>query len=96
MREITSKDNNLIKYITKLQTSSKLRREDRRFVSEGLRVSLEALRGGVDIESVLITEDILKKHPEELDPLINCGAEVFLIPKHLKVLFAFLKPLTII
>lgn len=81
MREITSKDNNLIKYITKLQTSAKLRREDRRFVSEGLRVSLEALRGGVDIESVLVTEDILNKHPEELEPLINCGADVYLIPQ---------------
>ncbi len=81
MREITSKDNNLIKYISKLQTSAKLRREDRRFISEGLRVSLEALRGGVEIESVLVTDEVLKKHSQELEPLLICGAEVFLIPQ---------------
>lgn len=81
MREITSKDNNLIKYISKLQSSAKLRREDRRFVSEGLRVSLEALRGGVEIESVLVTDEVLKKHSKELEPLLNCGAEVFFIPQ---------------
>ena len=33
MREITSKDNSLIKYMAKLQSSAKLRREDKRFVS---------------------------------------------------------------
>ncbi len=83
MREITGKDNKLIKYIAKLQSSSKLRREDRRFVSEGLRVSLEALNGGVEIEAVLLTNEALEKSREALNPLMNSAKEVYLVSQKL-------------
>lgn len=83
MREITSKDNSLIKYTARLQSSAKLRREDKRFVSEGLRVSLEALNGGVEVETLFVTDDALSKHKNELKPLIDASREVYRIPQKL-------------
>ncbi len=88
MREITSKDNSLIKYIAKLQTSAKLRREDGKFVCEGLRVSLEALNGGVDVEALLLTEDAHDKSKESLKPLIESAKEVYLISSKLMAMLS--------
>ena len=78
MKEILSKDNKLIKYIAKLQTSAKFRREEGRFVAEGLRVCVEAALSNAPVESVLITENALSKYEKELAPLISSGAEIYL------------------
>ena len=78
MKEILSKDNKLIKYIAKLQTSAKFRREECRFVAEGLRVCVEAAINKASIESVLITETALNKHKNEVVPLLESGADVYL------------------
>lgn len=78
MKEITSKDNKLIKYIAKLQTSAKFRREEKRFVAEGLRVCVEAALSGADVESLLVTEYALNKHKDDLKPLMNCAKETYL------------------
>ena len=78
MKEITSKDNKLIKYIAKLQTSAKFRREEKRFVAEGLRVCLEAALSGASVEYLLVTENALNKHGEELKTLMDCSNDVYL------------------
>lgn len=78
MKEISSKDNKLIRYIGKLQTSSKFRREEKRFVAEGLRVCVEAFLSGACVETLLITENALSKHEKELSGLINSAEEVYL------------------
>lgn len=79
MKEIISKDNKLIKYIAKLQTSAKFRREEESFVAEGLRVCLEAVISGAEIKSVLLTQSAIDKHADALKPLLECGAEVYLV-----------------
>ncbi len=78
MKEILSKDNKIIKYISKLQTSAKFRREECRFVAEGLRVCLEAVLSGAQVDTVLVTDTALQKHADTLKPLLNCGAEIYL------------------
>ncbi len=78
MKEITSKDNKLIKYIAKLQTSAKFRREEGRFVAEGLRVCVEAALSGAKVESLLVTESALNKHEAELSQLLSCAKDVYL------------------
>lgn len=78
MKEILSKDNKIIKYIAKLQSSARFRREEACFVSEGLRVSVEAVLSGAQVLTVLVTETALKKHNEELARLLNCTDEVYL------------------
>ena len=78
MKEITSKDNKLIKYIAKLQSSAKFRREEKRFVAEGLRVCIEAALSNADVESVLITDSALAKHKEELLPLLNSTNDIYI------------------
>ncbi len=79
MKEISSKDNKLIKYIAKLQTSAKFRREEGRFVSEGLRVCVEAALSGACVESLLVTQTALDKHKTELSELLECADEVYLV-----------------
>lgn len=78
MKEILSKDNKIIKYISKLQSSAKFRREEHCFVAEGLRVCLEAVLSGAKILTVLVTDTALNKHAEALESLLYCGAEVYL------------------
>lgn len=78
MKEINSKDNKLIKYIKKLQTSSKFRREEGLFVAEGLRVCVEAALSKVPVKYVLLTENALSKHKEELAPLLAYTDEIYL------------------
>ena len=68
----------LIKYISKLQSSAKFRREEGRFVAEGLRVCVEAALSHAQVESVLLTQSALQKYNEELKPLIECADEVYL------------------
>lgn len=78
MKEITSKDNKLIKYIAKLQTSAKFRREEQRFVAEGLRVCVEAALSGAKVETLLVTDSALNKHKDELSELLSCAEETYL------------------
>ena len=78
MKEITSKDNKIIKYIAKLQSSAKFRREEQRFVAEGLRVCVEAALSNAPIETLLLTESALNKHRAELRPILESDAEVYL------------------
>lgn len=78
MKEILSKDNKLIKYISKLQSNSKFRREEGCFVAEGLRVCVEAALSNAKVLSVLVTETALNKHQAELKLLLECADEVYL------------------
>ncbi len=81
MREISSKDNKIIKYTAKLQSSAKFRREEGCFVSEGLRVCLEAVSSGASIEYVLVTREAIDKYKDTLSPLLECGCEVYVTDK---------------
>ncbi len=78
MKEISSKDNKLIKYIAKLQSSARFRREEKRFVAEGLRVCVEAVLSGADVVAVLVTENALNKHSDALKPLLESCTDTYI------------------
>ncbi len=79
MKEISSKDNKIIKYVSKLQTSAKFRREEGRFVAEGLRVCMEAVLSGAKVEILLISRSAYDKHKNELTDLLKCAKDVYLV-----------------
>lgn len=79
MKEILSKDNKIIKYVAKLQTSSRFRREEGRFVAEGLRVCLEAVLSGAEVMTILVTKTALDKHAEAIKPLLKSCADIYLV-----------------
>ena len=56
MERITSKDNEKIKWLIKLQNSRKARQESESFVSEGMRLAQEVLRCGLPLQQVFASE----------------------------------------
>lgn len=66
---ITSRDNELIKDIIKLTSSSKHRRERQLFVAEGLRLCRDAALSGVHIVDLIYTEEAAMKSPENFERL---------------------------
>ena len=79
MIEITSKDNSLIKKISKLNTSAKQRREQGLFVAEGLRLSIDAMLSDCEITALLITEKALNKYSESINKLIEYSSASYLV-----------------
>ena len=70
-REITAKDNQLIKLITLLQKSGKARKENGLFVLEGLRICKDAAQNGVRFDTLVLSESVYLKTPEDMSLL--CG-----------------------
>lgn len=79
MIEITSKDNSLIKKISKLNKSSKFRKELGLFVAEGLRVCEDAMLSDTCIEHLLFTESALNKYSEVVNKLISYANSSYLV-----------------
>lgn len=66
---ITSKDNDLIKQVSKLLGSAKFRKETGLFVAEGLRLSIDAFESGVSIKYFLYTPQAKQKNSEVIKKL---------------------------
>ncbi len=79
MEQITSKENGRIKELAKLMRSKKYRQERSAFVTEGLRLSLDALSLPVAIEEVYVTEEVIKKHPKETKQLLEHAGHAAII-----------------
>ena len=65
--EITSKDNQIIKFVSQLQTSTKQRRTNGLFVLEGLRICRDAYENGIKFEKLIVTKDAFNKHFDIID-----------------------------
>ena len=63
---ITSKDNDLIKEVSKLLSASKYRKKNTSFVAEGVRLCCDAVSSGAVIKSFLYTPDAAEKYIDEL------------------------------
>ena len=79
MIEITSKDNPLIKKVSKLNISAKQRREQGLFVAEGLRLSIDAMLSDCEITALLITEKALNKYSASINKLIEYSSASYLV-----------------
>lgn len=70
--EICSKDNQLIKFVSQLQTSAKHRKENNLFVLEGLRICDDAYQNNIRFDKLIVTKSAYEKHTE----IINRFAQV--------------------
>lgn len=68
---IKSKDNKNIKYISKLISSVKYRKEEGRFVTEGVRLCEEALKNNADIDIFMYSETASSKYANIIDSIKN-------------------------
>lgn len=62
---VTSKDNSNVKKAVKLKSSAKERRKSGLFLAEGLRICMDAVRSGAEIQILFVTENAYQKHSEE-------------------------------
>ena len=72
--EITSRDNERVKYARRVAASAEARREEGVFFAEGLRLCLD-LAQNVRPQTVFVTEALLEERPE----LETLGVETFLV-----------------
>lgn len=83
MKEITSKDNAVIKQACLLVSSKKERRKAGLFVAEGVRLCDDLLKSSIKIEYLLYTEVAQKDYPDLIDKLKNAVAESAQISENL-------------
>ena len=79
MERITSVQNPKIKHAAKLLSSAKTRREEGRFVLEGLRLCMDVVRSGLRAEELYVTEAVYGKEREAVDALIGYADHAYLV-----------------
>ncbi len=77
---ISSKDNQYFKLASKLQKSSKERKNEGKFVLEGLRICNDAYENNISFFAVFATEDFIKKFPKEAEKLGSVSENKFTVP----------------
>lgn len=77
--EITSKDNALIKFVSKLQKSSKFRYSENKFVIEGLRITEDAAENGVQFDSLIVNNSFYNRYLEKLKNFSKCTQKCYLL-----------------
>lgn len=68
---ITSRDNDLIKLVSKLMTSAKARRENCLFAAEGVRLCRDALLSGAAVDTFIYTPRAAEKYPDDFRALCS-------------------------
>lgn len=79
MEKITSKSNTIIKDTNRLFTSSKARNENHLFALEGARLCFDVLNSVYEADTLLYTEDIYSRYPNEIDALAKKSDRVYVI-----------------
>lgn len=79
MEKITSKNNDLIKSVKKLLSSSKERKEKNCFVLEGARLVFDALNSFYRVKCFLITESAFEKYGQNVEKMIDRADNSYLI-----------------
>lgn len=79
MQQLSSRDNPRVKHAVKLLKSSSYRKKNGQFIAEGLRLCRDAARSGIDIDVLFLTEDALRKHPQDCAGLERSAGETYLV-----------------
>ena len=79
MKTLTSKDNAHIKNTLKLKKSAKYRRQTGCFIAEGLRVCVDAMLSGAEIEALFVTGSAAEKNAEAFEQLSSHAKETFMV-----------------
>ena len=78
-KQITSKENSLIKLVCALQSSAKQRKENGLFVLEGLRICEDALLNGIQFDKLIVSESAYKKFQNDLEKFAENSKECYII-----------------
>lgn len=81
--KITSKDNQLIKFVSLLQSSSKQRKESKLFVLEGLRICDDAYENNIKFDKLIVTETALKKYKDSVELFSNNSDSCYVLTENL-------------
>lgn len=79
MEKITSRNNDLIKYIKRLSTSRKARTQECKFVLEGARLSFDVLNSFYQPDIFLITEKAAEKFQKQFEDMIKISNNAYFI-----------------
>lgn len=82
-KEITSKENSLIKLTSELQNSSKKRHETGLFVLEGLRICNDAFDNGIRFDKLIVSRTAMEKYKSKISDFSSVSAECYLLPDSL-------------
>ncbi len=82
-KEITSRENSLIKLTSELQRSSKKRQETGLFVLEGLRICKDARDNGIRFDKLIVSRTAFEKSGDEISSFSSCTNESYLLPDSL-------------
>lgn len=74
---ITSKSNTGVKYVKKLISSAKERRESGKFVLEGLRLCRDAMQNGRAFSEAFYTKAAFEKNPDDMRAIIGAARRAF-------------------
>ena len=80
---ITSKDNEIIKCVSKLLSSSSYRREQKCFVAEGARLCMDGVLSGAVVNVFLYTKNGMEKYPKEFEKIFAAAKKNFEISESL-------------
>ena len=83
MLVLTSKENANIKRAVKLKKSAKFRSETGLFISEGLRICMDAMASNAEIDTLFVTENAIRKHREEFLKLSEYSERTFIVAENL-------------
>lgn len=81
--KITSKDNQLIKFITQLQQSAKHRKSNGLFVLEGLRICSDALENNIKFNKLIVTENALQKYKSQVSEFAAVSENCYILKDEL-------------
>ena len=82
-KEIRSRDNSLIKLVSRLQSSSSARRENGLFVLEGLRLCSDAFINGIRFDKLIVSFSAAEKYNNEISEFLSKTGECIKVPDNL-------------
>lgn len=77
VKEIESRNNKIIKYVLRLNSSSSFRKKERAFFCEGARLCDDAIKSGVDIQSAFFTSSASEKYSDLYRSLSKANVEIY-------------------
>lgn len=87
MQFLSSKDNTNIKNTIKLKNSAKHRRKNNKFIAEGVRICVDAMRSKAEIEIFFVTEKAIDKYPEDFAMIKESAMKTYIVSEDI---FAFM------
>lgn len=80
---VSSKENSLIKLVSKLQKSASARRENGLFVLEGLRICDDAYQNGILFDKLIISKTADEKYSKNIEKFAEISKECYILPDSL-------------